>query len=291
MLTLTVNRANFRSPGFAYDRVEPRVREVARSLRRICPEARFAVFALELQGKTGDGWPHWHGLIYFGESMLTLDEIKDAVDAAWCVASESIDEATGEVDTGRYHVGFADVAEARENRGCAKYMAKYLMKPWPAIPGWMGESNRQLRKLRFSRSCFEWFESVGRHIPRRGSRRKAVRSRRPALPLFDRMSRSGSGLQVFQRLRGRFVHLAYVPLPMDGRGVAILDGSGATWLRGSPGESHRRWAFAIPTELFERLNSPRNKPRLRKMRRKYIAQQRRTLEGAWARMQGIRNHA
>ena len=241
MVTLTVNRSLWIGPEACYQRVCDRVREVARriSLKGV------HVTALELQGKTGEGWPHWH-LIVWAPDERTRDELAAEVRAAWCVVTEHVDQDSGEVTRSRESIGFSRVDVAREREGVARYAAKYLLKSWPAVPAWMGESRRQLRKLRISSGAFDWLEGEGRHVRHRGGRRAPKSRRRPARKLFDRMASSGLRHAVFRRSGERLEFVCTLPVPSDQDGFQLMLELGAEPIRlGSPGAVRWRISRAV----------------------------------------------
>jgi hypothetical protein len=200
-ITLTIDRSLFLSPEAAYQRCQERVRKVAGVLSRIW------VASIEPQTKTGDGWIHWHLLVYV-PGDVPLEECRRYVRRAWsireCVVPELVDTETGEVlqraKFKRESIGRVDVQEAGSRVGTATYVAKYIVKPWEAVPRWMGESTRKQRKFRLSGGFYEILERLHRHTPTRGSRKPASSGRRcRARALYDRMARSGSRTVVFQR--------------------------------------------------------------------------------------------
>jgi hypothetical protein len=254
LVTLTVDRERWTGPGAAYQRCNERVREVA----RVVSKEGIHVTAFELQGKSGAGWPHWH-LIVFAPDDRPISEIRRRVEKAWSIIErrEEVDQETGEVlweTRSRESIGIVDVQEARTVQGVARYAAKYLVKAWPAVPSWMGESRRQLRKLRCSVKCFAWWECAGRHHRATGSRRKRTAGRRRRTrSLFDRMASSGLSMRVMQRTGDRltFVRAVQVPAgPEFDRRTEELGGS-AICKEGVPWERMRwrlsRRAFAAMT--------------------------------------------
>lgn len=281
LVTLTVNRDLWINPEACYQRVADRVREVARAISL----EGLHVTALELQGKTGDGWPHWH-LIVRAADGRALEAIRSTVRRAWSVRTEHVDHDTGEVSYTRESVGFSNVKEARDRRGVARYTAKYLLKPWPAVPSWMGESNRQLRKLRLSSGCFDYLERVGRHVRHRGSRRAATRRRRPARRLFDRMARSGLSHAVFRRQGDRLVFVTLVPVPASTDGADLLQAAG-----GRPVQLGR-WAqvrWALDDRALARLRASRDE--LVDLQRREFRQRRTRIEVGWEMAQYERERA
>jgi hypothetical protein len=229
LTTLTVDRQAWLSPEMAYQRCNERVRQVARRVSKL----GIHVTAFEVQSKTGDGWPHWHLIIYAPDDR-PLPAIRAEVRRAWQIIEErtEVDEATGEVlsvSRTRQSIGFSDVQEARTREGIARYVAKYLMKAWPAIPAWMGEGKRQLRKLRISVGAFAWLTAQGRHRPKLGGRRKPAKPGRCSRrrPLFDRMAASSNSMSLMQRQGDRLVFRRQVPIAASGESVLMLEALGA----------------------------------------------------------------
>lgn len=281
MITLTVDRSAWIGPEACYQRVADRVREVA----RVVSLEGIHVTALELQGKTGDGWPHWH-LIVWAPDDRPLEDIRRRVRRAWSITTEHVDEETGEVTRSIEPIAGEkgiDVQAAVERQGVARYAAKYLLKPWEAVPSWMGQSRRQLRKLRISSGVFDWLESQGRHLRHRGGRRCAQSRRRPARRLFERMARSGLSHAVFRRQGSGFKFVRLVPIPTGDQSVKWFHACGAEPVRMGDWRS-MRW-----------LVSPEGLGRLGRRWTELVAAQRREyefrryeLESGWARMQAAR---
>lgn len=283
MVTLTVDRSRWLSPDLAYQPCQERVREVMRALRDVVPAAAVYLVTLELQGKTGDGWPHWHCMAWLDDSSVPVSRVKEAVRRAWCV--HHVDHETGEFS--RHSIGYSDVADCREPRGAGRYLAKYLVKEWPAVPRWMGESRWQLRKFRKSMRFCAVLAALGRHVPRVGGRRPpGLRRRAPARPLFDRMSASGSALLVFRRVGEKLHYSAKIPVPMSDAGVEVLQRHGAEFMRGGPGERPARWRFSVPAQAVASLAFGRSGEQLGVLRREYRASLRASVASRWERMQG-----
>ncbi|NOG96315.1 MAG: hypothetical protein HND27_11130, partial [Bacteroidetes bacterium] len=189
LVTLTVDRSMWTCPEAAYQRCNERVREVARAIR---PGAVYFV-AFEVQTKTGEGWPHWHMCFHLGEDPRSPAELKRTVERAWSIITDSVDVETGEVFRSRERIGFVDVQEAKNRQGTGRYVAKYCTKQWDVVPPWMGNSRRQLRKLRLSSPAFDVLVGLERHVRHRGGRVEPGKRRRArARRLFDRMAESCS---------------------------------------------------------------------------------------------------
>ena len=203
MLTLTVDRAKFLSPEMAYNACNERLRK---AIKKVFPDAvRFSTF--ELQTKTGDGWPHWHLLVWLPpDDQRSVEELKAKVVKRWITVHQitSVDESTGEVQTRRYRLQIAQpqciqVELVKQAIGAATYVAKYLTKRWEAVPAWMGESYKRFRKYRACDRYYEVAEQLTLHHRSRGGRpprRGCSHHRRRRL--FDRMAISAARLNLYE---------------------------------------------------------------------------------------------
>jgi hypothetical protein len=197
--------------GSAYQRCQDRVREVAQA---IVGKTGVWFSVLELQTKTGEGFPHWHLMVQVEEGV-SIEQVQAAVRRKWCtVVDHHVDEITGEVVQSRESIGFSDVEECRSDGGTARYLAKYICKPWEAIPEWMKQSDRQLRKYRHSAAFFRVAELLDLHHPKRGPRRQPSGRRRPARTLIERMSTSCSTSIIIQKCGDSFKFRRTVRLPI-----------------------------------------------------------------------------
>jgi hypothetical protein len=280
-ICLTIDRKMWLNPEAAYQRLQDRVREVTRVVSLL----GLHVTALELQGKTGDGWPHWHIIVYCPDSR-TIQQIRALAVKAWHVRTEHVDLDTGEVTVSREKIGTCDVQECRDRSGAARYAAKYLLKPWPAVPPWMGESNRQLRKLRPGGKCYAYWEILGLHVRQHGSRRAPKSHRKPARKLFDRMARSGLSHAVFRRRGDRLVFETLVPVPASHDGANVLLSAGASVAQPGPW-AKMRWA--LDDRALARLRAARGE--LVELQRSEFRQRRACLGVAWEVEQARRQDA
>lgn len=210
MITLTIDRAEWVSPETAYDRCNERVREVARVVSR----RGIHVAVVEMQTKTGDGWPHWHLLVYCPESR-SREEIQHEVEKAWRIRTPgAVDEETGEVVTWiKQSIGISDVQVTRDRKAAARYIAKYINKRWEAHPAWMLNSYRQIRKFRFSKGVFAFLAERKLHIPKRGSRKPRTGRRRRRRLMVERLARSETQHIVFRKDAGNLKYAGRVGLP------------------------------------------------------------------------------
>lgn len=218
-VTLTVNRSLFMfGPQQATLEGWKRLRHV---MRRVFGEGCVYAAAIELQGKTGDGWPHWHVLVLLPQSeSRTEAELTAVLRRRWVKAVDVVDPESGEVRRGRAveSVGFIKLVLARSSEATARYVAKYAMKPWPAVPPWMLESSRRFRKLSFSEGALVLAAELGLHVRHVGARRRPAPGPRPrARTLLERMSRSGSSCSVWTRTRegSRLRWVASLPVAAD----------------------------------------------------------------------------
>lgn len=235
MVTLTVNRLLFLSAEMAYQRCNERVREVMRGLRsEFGVSLYFVVF--EVQKKTGEGWPHWHVMVLLPDGA-EVGEVEARVRRLWALKVERVDEETGEVvGVVRESIGFSDVSLCRSAGGSGRYVAKYLTKPWRAVPEWMGRSHRQLRKVRAGVGCFDWWERHGRHERKRERRRAAVPPVKPRVKrsLFHRMARSGAVLSVMRKVDGKLSYVGSAWGVLSDDRLAGLCARGGKVLRAGP---------------------------------------------------------
>lgn len=242
-LTLTVNRRHWSSPAAAYADCNPRVCEVMRPLG-----LPVSATAFEVQGRTGAGWPHWH-VLFRVPSGMSLQQIRRSVVRFWSFRASVVDESTGEVSACRRSCGFSSVEISRSNEGSSRYLAKYCVKPWAAVPPWMGESFQQLRKIRFSRAAFSELERIGRHVVQRGARRVVLepacgrRRRRVRRRMYDRLASSGCSLAVYRvDVDRRLRYVVDVPVPATAEGAEWLLSRGASALQCGPFIS-MRWVL------------------------------------------------
>lgn len=275
---VTIDRKMWTSPEAAYQRVQDRVREICRVISLL----GIHVTAMELQGKTGDGWPHWHILIYCPDAR-TIEEIREKAVKAWHIRTEHVDHETGEVTVSREKIGTCHVEEARDRSGAARYAAKYLLKPWAAVPAWMGESRRQLRKLRPGGKCYPYWEMLGLHTRRLGSRRSPKTHRKPARKLFDRMARSGLSHAVFRRRGEQLEFVGLIPVPASHDGAKLLGAAGARVVQAGPW-AKTRWA--LDESSMSQLRASWDE--LLELQRSEYVKRRRDLACAWEREQAER---
>jgi hypothetical protein len=224
-VTLTVRRDVWlHGPEQAYRAGQTRVKRVCRAL------GSYFFVALEVQGRTGDGWPHWHCLIRLDDQGMSIEAARAAVLRRWRVVHEQLNRETGEVQRMILPMGAPqaqDVQEVRDVGGAGVYVSKYVTKAWKGVPSWMGESRRQIRKVRCSVAVFDELERMQEHTRQRGTRRIAGRARRPARILFERMARSGACWSAFEVEPGgvyRFVGRVWCPVSEVGSMIDRLQG-------------------------------------------------------------------
>lgn len=282
-ISLTLNRDLWTSPGAAYQRCNDRVREVTRAVSR--EGLHFTGF--ELQSKTGAGWPHWHMLVWCPDGR-SLDTIREQARSAWHVTTESINRETGEVTTSREFIGWVDVEEARDRTAAATYMAKYITKQWEAVPSWMLNSRRQLRKYRLSNRCFDWLASAGRHERHRGRRMttRPVRRRGPNRLQRERLAYSGAALTVLQKRDGKLAFVRTVGIPCNDAGASVLASIGASPLIE---KTNGRTVWRVPIDTSRALRDAGHTPQsIGRIRHEYIDHQRHQVCSAWRRHQLLR---
>lgn len=226
MLTLTVDRSMWTCPEAAYQRCNQRVRRV---MAEVSPRGVW-FSAFEVQTKTGAGWPHWHAVAWVPDGR-SVEELKRAAVKRWTVRHESVNEETGEVFSSVECIGFVDVSEAREPIAVGSYIAKYITKPWDAVPTWMGESRQRFRKVRAAPNVYAILEKLGRHEVQRGGRKERKGTGRRARKLFDRMARSGASLAAWRRVGGRLHFAGMIKVPMDDACPSMMDRVGGRFVR------------------------------------------------------------
>jgi hypothetical protein len=142
---------------------------------------------MEVQTKTGDGWVHWHVLC-------------DLQGTEWCDGSGWIDLAgfnrrAWSVWRDEFGIGGVDLQLIRSPRGAVGYCAKYLTKPWAAIPQWMLAERSSVRLFGCSKEAGRIIrERLG--IQQRMHAGKKTGERRERLPLVDRLAMSGLSCKV-----------------------------------------------------------------------------------------------
>jgi len=209
-ITLTQDRRLYLGPAFAYCVCSEVIREVLQ------PVARDGVFftTLEWQGKTGEGWAHWHVLLPIKDGM-SIEEVTRQVVQRWSMREEcGVNVETGEVKFARVALGRVDVRPVTSLIGASKYIAKYVVKDDPAgPPPWLLQSRRQLRKYRKSGGWLKLSAQLGLHKPKFGSRRPPVSYRRPARTLLERIAMSGMSSRVVRWRDGRWSTVGFLPMP------------------------------------------------------------------------------
>lgn len=188
---------------------------------------------------------------------------------------------TGEVTSSVERIGYVDVQAVRDRIGAAKYVAKYLMKRWHALPGWMLESRRRFRKLRLSSRTYDVLERLYRHERRRGGRRGPVPGRRtPTRRLIERLARSGSVSELFRvTADGQREYVGTLPVPLD-RWPELLAMGAEPVRMGRPGA----WLFRVPGRLVQRLQGPERAAWQADVRR-YERERREAWRASWGRHQ------
>ncbi|MFA9480472.1 hypothetical protein ACERK3_19570 [Phycisphaerales bacterium AB-hyl4] len=181
MLTLTIDRSQFENPEQAFDEVMPKLSRLLSERLGVKVWARVA----EVQTKSGDGWIHWHILADLAGTRFEtrpgfadLRAFNAAVRECWC-ERWSISQPAG-----------VDTQLVRSKSGIVGYIAKYLVKPWPAIPPWIGE-RKLFRLVGFSKAANELLRLTGLLPERREPRWRREQRKRPLESIFKRCAASG----------------------------------------------------------------------------------------------------
>jgi hypothetical protein len=194
MLTLTVDRASFpQGPESAYDAVAGDQRLIGKllyALRRVASErggyiGRY-IIALEFQGCTGDGWPHWHVLLETRTGRVP----REVVQEAWRIWRDV------------WNVGGLDFQEGRQRGAPGRYVAKYLTKGI-VPPPWVSQrrTDRAIKMVQGSRGEFAVRPLVGESRCRRPAP-PGLRQPRSPFPRSneDRLVRCGQSVRIFHQL-------------------------------------------------------------------------------------------
>jgi len=275
LITLTINRRLFLGPEAAYQRANEYVRK---AVGGACPKGVY-VSAFEVQGKTGAGWPHWHILAWVPDHRSIL-EIKAAVERGWRTRTAEVDPESGEVlSWSSERIGFVDVQDARSRRGISRYCAKYVTKPWRAVPRWMLESCRRFRKVRCSSAVYPILERLHRHEVHRGGRVERVGTGRRTRTLLQRMASSASSMMVFrERGEGRSSFAFTLPVPRD-RVLQLVEGGQVRILQLG---KWRRMRFELSPQFARRFaEDARLRARWREERRRFEADRAGWISMAW----------
>ena len=136
MLTLTVDRDRFASPQDAHSHITENG-YIRRLMNRL--GLSLWVWVLEFQGKTGDGWPHWHVLL----DMSSLPKARIDLKRVWYLWRD------------RWLLGGAHLQTTKPFQSSAhavSYVTKYLTKP-PSFgfPLWVLRSEKRIRFFQGSR--------------------------------------------------------------------------------------------------------------------------------------------
>src|SRR5690606_11796195 len=99
----------------------------------------------EVQTKTGDGWIHYH-------VALELAGTRWCSSGGWVKLGE-LASRIQDVWHHRWAYGNADLQLVRSKERVASYVAKYLAKPWPAVPQWIGCLFRAPRLVGWSKDA------------------------------------------------------------------------------------------------------------------------------------------
>ncbi len=210
-VTLTLDRTGWTNPFAAYIVASERVRKT------LAPVAKQSVYlsVLEWQTKTGDGWAHWHALVWIRDGV-TIEEFSRRVAKSWSIFEPvKVDHETGEVRKyARVSLGFVKCDQADCNVAVAKYIAKYVVKEDEAgPPPWLLLHSAQLRKYRKSKGWNELAERLHLHVCKRGPRRVPQHRRRPARTLLERIATSGLSTRCLVYRAGRWATVGFLAMP------------------------------------------------------------------------------
>jgi len=299
MVTLTTKRDGlFLFPEIAFQFANDRVREVCQALSR-GPGRGIWVAVIEAHQLNGDGFIHWHCLVY--APGLSIPDAYRLIYRKWRVwdevrAPDVIDQDTGEVTRGELLARFSEpigsqvrVEVAGSKVGSSKYAAKYIVKPWAAVPPWMLASRRKWRKVRESGPYRDYLKAKGVRVSPPARPRVERDHRLPRLRarvLSERMARSGSRCILWQRQGSRLAFAGVVALPFAGVETDIASGAGRVLLRQYPGGravARLVVSAAVAAELKAREDPGRVAA--------CVLARRLDIEAAWDRMQSLRADA
>lgn len=291
-ITLTTGRDQFLSPKLAYERCNPRVSKVMDTVCRpdLAPQAMKINFvACEVQGKTGDGWAHWHVLAWIPPAdTRTIDQIKSDALKKWRLMTEHVDRETGEVTRSYESIGepWCQKFElARSAEGTARYICKYIVKTLPAVPEWIHKHTGRFRCMRFSNGAFDYLEQLQRHYRRRGARPEPKGVVRPARTILDRMAASGSSCNVFRREGSKLSWLCTLAVPVTEFARLIAE-YGGTYAREPIGGWHKG-RVAMAAADFRLLKRHETEGKFDSVRQNYLYAHAHAIATAWNRSQGI----
>ena len=185
-ITLTPDRARFQSPADAYASQMKQVSELMRQLG-----VKLWGRVIEPQAKSGGGYMHWHivaevggtqwdGSKEAGKDWVKLKELRAAIVGRWCHRWQFGGE------------GGQHLERVRSRGGMVGYLTKYVVKPWPAIPGWVLD-RKLMRCVGFSKEANVLFRELGVVEPRQAAaeRPEGQRAKRPVGRLLERLAASG----------------------------------------------------------------------------------------------------
>jgi len=181
LLTLTVDRKNFESPGAAHHSINEfgLIRRLMRYLDVQC-----WVWILEFQKRSGTGWPHWHILIDLSNQVgQKLD-----LSRAWRLWRD------------QWGVGGVDIQQRRnfqEPSHAINYITKYLMKqPKVGFPLWVIEATKRIRLCGSAKAIGALIARPGIKAPA-GDDEETPREAAKPRPLIERMSECGTRATAF----------------------------------------------------------------------------------------------
>jgi hypothetical protein len=167
------------------------------------------VWVLEIQQKSGEGWPHWHVLAdasHYG-GRLPLNVLRKL----WLTWRD------------KWEVGRVDV-QARPFASAVhavRYITKYLMKsPEKGYPNWVLLSDRRIRLVAGSKAVGALVADAADES-RKASGDESDEDREPMKPLAVRMSECGRSCTMFAEFTDtdtgevRLRHIGRLPVPFE----------------------------------------------------------------------------
>lgn len=138
---------------------------------------------IEAQTNSGDGFIHWHILADLAGTRYELRP-------GWVdLRAFNADLKRWWVDKWQLAKGF-NTQLVRDRKRIVGYVAKYLVKPWPAIPTWIGEKIYGPRLVGFSKAASAMLREAGLTKERQPSA-ETEKTRASPVTIFERMASSG----------------------------------------------------------------------------------------------------
>lgn len=190
LITLTVDRKRYATPEDAH-------KAACRLLSKFLSERLgIAVWArvLEIQTKSGEGWPHWHVL-------AELRGTRWAANGGWLRLRE-FSARCWEVWRDEMGMGSVRVDLIKSAKGTVGYVVKYVNKVWPAFPTWILDRERAPRVIGFSKAASAIIrKEMG--LPEHVRRTTANPRPRRSSTVLHRLAASGLRCKVMEERVGR----------------------------------------------------------------------------------------